>query len=214
MNIFNIILFIHVAGGTMGLLAGTYITIAKKGDKYHKLIGKVFAVSMIGAGICSFALAIMHRNDFLFSVGIFTIYMASTGWRYVYLKNLANGQKPLWIDWSLMVFMGLGSIAFIKMGVESILDKEYFGVIVILFAWRGIALIIQDNKTFQGKILIKNYWLVFHLQRMTGAYIASWTAFVVVNAPNRLSFLPWLLPAAIIVPFIVKWTRKYRVMIK
>jgi uncharacterized membrane protein YjdF len=45
---------------------------------------------------------------------------------------------------------------------------------------------------------------------MTGAYIASLTAFAVVNTPNRLSFLPWLLPAIIIVPLIIKWTKKYK----
>ncbi|MEO0041742.1 MAG: hypothetical protein RL329_1190 [Bacteroidota bacterium] len=31
MNLFNILLIVHVIGGTLGLLAGTYIMIAKKG---------------------------------------------------------------------------------------------------------------------------------------------------------------------------------------
>ena len=38
MTLFNIFLFIHITGGTIGLLAGTYIMIAKKGNKRHKLI--------------------------------------------------------------------------------------------------------------------------------------------------------------------------------
>jgi uncharacterized membrane protein len=213
MDIFNIFLTIHIIGGTLGLLAGTYIMVAKKGDKRHKLIGRIFAISMLGAGICSFALATIHRNDFLFAVGVFTIYLASTGWRYLHLKNIAQGQKPQIIDWALMAFMVLGSIVFLIIGTRNILNKEYFGIIILIFAWRGISFIIQDYKTYKGQITIKNYWLIYHLQRMTGAYIASLTAFAVVNAPNRLSFLPWLLPATIFIPLLIKWTRKYKVQL-
>jgi hypothetical protein len=210
MNFFKLFLAIHVLGGTIGLIAGTFIILAKKGDKRHKVIGKIFAVSMIGAGSCSLALATIHRNDFLFAVGFFTLYLTGTGWRYLHLKNIPDGQKPLNIDWALIILMLLGSISFFVMGTQSILDKEYFGAIILIFGWRGITFVIQDFKTLNGKIEIKNYWLVFHLQRMSGAYIASLTAFAVVNSPIRLSFLPWILPSLIIVPFIFKWTRKYK----
>ena len=210
-TLFKIFLIIHIAGGTLGLLAGTVIMIAKKGDKRHRLLGKIFAISMLGAGVCSFVLASIHRNDFLFAVGVFTIYMAGTGWRYLYLKNIAIGQAAAAIDWALMIFMAAGCIGFVVLGVLSLMDKDYFGLIVFIFAWRGVRFIVQDYKTFKGQLTIKNYWLVFHFQRMTGAYIASLTAFAVVNAPNRVSFIPWLLPAAIFVPFVIKWTRKYTV---
>ena len=212
MDIFKIFLTIHIIGGTLGLLSGTYIMISKKGDKRHKLIGKIFAISILGAGICSFALAIIHRNDFLFAVGVFTIYLAGTGWRYLYLKNIANGQKPKIIDWALMIFMILGSIVFLIIGTRSMLNKEYFGIIILIFAWRGISFIIEDYKIYRGQITVKNYWLICHLQRMTGAYIASLTAFAVVNAPNKLSFLPWLLPTVIFVPLLIKWTKKFKIM--
>ena len=211
-DIFTIFLAIHIACGSAGLLAGSYIMFAKKGDKQHKLMGKVFALSMLGAGFCSFILATLHRSEFLFAVGIFTVYLTGTGWRYLYLKNIIEGQKPKTIDWLLMGFMVLGSIGFVILGIWSLIEKSYFGLIILVFAWRGISFVIHDYKTYKGKIDVKNYWLIAHLQRMTGAYIASLTAFAVVNAPNRLSFLPWLLPAAVFVPFIVKWTRKYKVI--
>jgi uncharacterized membrane protein len=209
MNLFNILLTLHIAGGTLGLLAGTYIFLTKKGTQQHQRLGKVFSISMLGAGICSLILSTLHRNEFLFAVGIFTIYMVSTGWRYLYLKNISIGQKPLAIDWLLMLFMIIGCIGFLSLGVLSIIDHEYLGAIIIVFAWRGLSFVQQDYNTYQGKITAKNYWLIFHLQRMMGAYIASLTAFAVVNAPERLSFVPWLLPSAILVPYIVKWSRKY-----
>jgi uncharacterized membrane protein len=211
MSIFNIFLTIHIIGGTLGLLAGTYISIAKKGDKRHKLVGKIFAFSMLGAGFCSFVLATLHRNDFLFVVGIFTVYMVATGWRYLYLKDIPNGQKPLLIDWLIIGFMALGALVFAYLGIRLAMQKELFCLVFLFFAHRSVSFIVKDIKTYRGQITTKNYWLTFHLQRMMGAYIASLTAFAVVNAPERASIIPWLLPGALLIPLIVKWTRKYRI---
>jgi len=99
---------------------------------------------------------------------------------------------------------------FLVIGTRSVINKQYFGIILIV-AWRSIGFIIKDYKTYKGRITVENYWLIFHLQRMVGAYIASLTAFAVVNFPNRLSFLPWLLPAVIFVQLVIKWTRKYKI---
>jgi uncharacterized membrane protein len=208
---FNILLVLHIIGGTLGLLAGTYITIAKKGDKKHKLVGKIFALSMLGAGFCSFILATLHRNDFLFAIGIFTVYMVSTGWRYLYLRDIAKGQKPLMIDWVILGFMSMGVIAFAYMGIRIALEKEPFCLVFFFFTHRSLSFILKDIKTYRGQISTKNYWLTHHFQRMMGAYIASLTAFAVVNAPERASILPWLVPAFIFIPLIIKWTRQYRI---
>ncbi len=210
MSIFSIFLTIHIIGGTLGLLAGTYIAIAKKGDKQHKLVGKIFAVSMLGAGFCSFVLATLHRSDFLFVVGIFTIYMVATGWRYLYLKDIPNGQKPLLIDWIIMGFMAIGALVFTYMGIRLAMEKELFCLVFLFFAQRSVSFIVTDIKTYRGQIEAKNYWLMHHFQRMMGAYIASLTAFAVVNAPEQASIIPWLSPTVIIVPFVVKWTRQYK----
>ncbi len=210
-NLFKILLAIHIVAGSIGLIAGTVVTFAKKGNKLHKLIGKFFSVAMLSAGVCSLALAIMHRNDFLLAVGILTIYMAGTGWRYLYLKNIATGQRPIFIDWLLLAFMVIGSIVFIVIAILSLKSASSFAIIILIFAVRGVAFVIQDFNIYRGNIKVKNYWLLLHLQRMMGAYIASLTAFLVVNFDNRLSFIAWLLPSAILVPFIVQWSKKYKV---
>lgn len=211
MSIFNIFLTIHIIGGTLGLLAGTYIAIAKKGDKQHKLVGKIFAFSMLGAGFCSFVLATMHRNDFLFVVGIFTIYMVATGWRYLYLKDILNGQKALLIDWLIIGFMAVGALFFAYIGIQLAMEKAPFCLVFFFFVHRSVSFILKDIRTYRGQIETKNYWLTLHLQRMMGAYIASLTAFAVVNAPQQVSIIPWLLPAALLIPLVVKWSRKYKI---
>lgn len=209
--LFTSFLTLHIIGGTIGLLAGTFIMFRKKGDRIHQRIGKLFAYCMLAAGLSSLILATLHRNDFLLAVGVFTIFMTGTGWRYLYLKEIAKGQKIVLIDWILMVFMLIFGLFLVGLGFYYLMNKSYFGIIPLLFAWRGISFVISDYKTYKGKITLRNYWLIFHLQRMVGAYIASLTAFLVVNAPDKSGFLPWLLPSLIVVPFIVKWSRKYSI---
>jgi hypothetical protein len=194
----------------LGLLAGTFVMIAKKGDTWHKQAGKIFAYSMLLSGFCSLILASLHRNDFLFAVGVFTIYLTGTGWRYLYLKNIPKGQNPMLIDWCLVGFMLIFGAVFIILGILSLIKGNSFGIIPILFASIGLRMTWADWQTFNGKIIAPNYWLLFHLQRMVGAYIASLTAFLVVNAPNSLSIFPWLLPTFVLVPFIVKWSREQK----
>jgi type IV secretory pathway component VirB8 len=48
---------------------------------------------------------------------------------------------------------------------------------------------------------------------MIGAYIASITAFLVVNNTILPGVVAWLLPTAVLVPVLIKWSRKYAVKI-
>jgi uncharacterized membrane protein len=208
---FKVFLILHIIGGGLGLLAGTYNMFAKKGDKIHQNIGKIFTYSMLTSAISALILATMHNNPFLLTVGVFTIYLTGTAWRYLSLKKLADGQNPLWIDWALVGFMLIFSLIFIYMGVMTLINGSNFGIVPIIFALVGIRFSMNDYNNFQGKVKMKNYWLIEHLQRMIGAYIASVTAFIVVNAPSAWGVIPWIAPTLIIVPFIIIWGRKYRV---
>src|SRR3954468_12500544 len=100
-NIFKVILILHIIGGGTALIGGTVNTIRKKGDRIHKLTGKCFLYGMLTSATCALVLSILHPNYFLFIVGIFTIYMTGTGVRYLSLKQLGDGQKPLPVDWIL-----------------------------------------------------------------------------------------------------------------
>lgn len=210
--IFKILLVMHIIGGSIGLIAGTVSIIRKKGDDPHKLIGKLFFSGMLTAGFSSLALSMIHPNYFLLIVGIFTIYMTTTGQRYLKLKRLLQGQKPSFIDYTLTYAMLITSVAFIGFGVYLLIKSQNFGSVFLVFGVLSIRMVRKDLNNYKGKGADKNYWLIAHLQRMLGAYIASATAFMVVNNPR---FLPdviiWLLPTTIILPLIVKWTKKYKI---
>jgi len=213
--LFRIFLALHILGGCLGLITGTLNVIRKKGDKKHKLTGKIFSYGMFTAGFSSLVLSILHPNYFLFIVGVFTIYLVGTGNRYLHLKMLASQQKPATVDWALTIGMLLSGFIFIILGVLNLMRGNNFGIVFIVFSFFGLRSVIVDFNNYKGKVKEKNYWLLVHLQRMTGGYIAATTAFLVVNFQYIPIAMPaavvWLLPTVIFTPLIVIWTKKYLV---
>ena len=43
----NLILFLHIAGGTLGIISGSVALLSRKGGRMHRLAGTVFLVSML-----------------------------------------------------------------------------------------------------------------------------------------------------------------------
>jgi len=219
MNAYSVFLILHIIAGTIGLVSGTVNMIRKKGDTYHRLVGLFFLCSMLTVSFSSFALSIIHPNYFLFIVGVFTLYLVTTGQRYLSLKNLGFSQQPTFIDWALTIMMFLLGFVFIGFGIYYLMRQSSFGIVFIVFGTIGLIMAKTDIKNYRGKSKIKNVWLTIHLQRMSAAYIAALTALLAVNfpnglLPNYLAFAPWLMPSSIVTPLIFKWTKKYKIQKK
>ena len=216
--IFKVFLAIHIMGGLLGLSTGIWIMIGKKGNKRHRKLGKVFSVAMMATGLSSLVLSVLHPSQFMFMVGVFTVYMVGTGNRYLKLKLLNKHQKPKMIDWILSGIMLLSGLLFLLLGIRNLMYSNYFGFVFLLFGFLGLQYVRNDYRNYQGKAKALNYWLSEHIQRMTGAFIASSTAFLVVNAKYLPEFIPimvyWLLPTFILTPLIIKWTNQYTVQKK
>ena len=213
--LFNILLVLHIVGGAVGLICGTINLLRRKAGKAHRLVGHAFVYGLLTAGFSALVLACMHPNQFLFIVGVFTVYMVATGKRYMRLKNLLKGQRPALIDWVPTVGMGVTGLVFAGLGIRLLIGGNMFGIVFLAFAYFGLSFVRTDVRHFRGRAKEKNYWLLAHLQRMTGGYIAAFTAFLVVNMDYLPGFIPpavvWLLPTAVLTPMIVSWSRKYRV---
>jgi uncharacterized membrane protein len=205
MELFKILLILHVTGGGFSLLVGTYILFIKKGDKRHKLLGNVYFYSMLTAALVSLPMAILHPNYFLFIVGIFTAYMLLSGRRYLQIKHLDHVKTT---DWSLALVMLIFGTTFIGFGIYNIIYGYYFGIVFLVFGMISLLFVYQDYVNYKGKSKFKNYWLTTHIQRMMGSYIASVTAFLVVNNTILNSTIAWLLPTVILTPLIILWTKR------
>jgi hypothetical protein len=169
---------------------------------------------MIINGIAGILMTLIHSNLFLLIIGVFSIYMAATGQRYLSLKGLLKDQKPKMIDWILSSIMLLFGIGFVVYGILILFSGNNLGVVLLVFGFISISMVYQDFKNYRGKNSVKNFWLLVHIQRMIGSYIAAATAFLVVNNTILPGVVAWLLPTVILVPLIFKWSNQYKIVSK
>src|SRR4051794_10191407 len=78
----NVILFLHIAGGTVGIISGAVALLSRKGGRSHRIAGTVFLVSMlimatIGAVTSPF-LPVPSMTNVV--AGTLTFYLVATGW--------------------------------------------------------------------------------------------------------------------------------------
>ena len=209
--IFKVFLFIHIISGTVGLLSGTLNMINKKGNKLHKQIGQIFFYGMLINGISALVVAGIHFNVFLFIVGIFSIYMLSTAQRFLFLREIYTGQKPKNGDWIVTYSMLLFGLCFMIYGGTLVAFSKNFGIVLLVFGIISLLMVKQDIAIYRGNIKNTNYWLLIHISRMIGTYIASITAFLVVNNTILPGLVVWLAPTVLLTPLIFYWINKYKV---
>ena len=206
MNIFDLLLATHIFGGGLSLLLGMIILFLKKGNRPHVLLGNIYFSAMLIAALVAMPMCYLHPNYFLFVISIFTSYMLLTGRRSLG-KTTLDKVNP--IDWALTGTMLIFGFAFMTLGMSAIISANYFGIVLVVFGGISLVFVYQDYINFTGKSKFKNFWLTTHIQRMIGSYVASITAFLVVNNTVLPTVLVWLLPTVLLVPLIIKWTRKF-----
>jgi uncharacterized membrane protein len=94
------LLFLHIAGGMVGLLSGTVAMMYRKGSRGHRAAGNVFVVAMLIMGACGSTLALMkHQTNNAFG-GLLTVYMITTAW----LAGRRRDGETSIFDWGALVF--------------------------------------------------------------------------------------------------------------
>ena len=194
----HIILWLHIAGGTLALMAGLGAMLTKKGSPIHRKFGKVYFWSMTVVFMGALALAIGHQRDFLLMVAFFSYYMTVRGYRILYLKKLSSGQEPTWLDWMITIISGAFILYLLYWGGQELYLGEGMGIVGIAFGSIGLSFLVQDVKNFIRPPKEKMPWLYGHIASMGGSYISAVTAFIVVNIQiGQFNWILWILPAAI-----------------
>lgn len=220
MEIYRIVLILHVISGFTALFGGLVPMLAKKGSKLHVRGGWVYFYAMTGVLISTIALFLMKPNELLFLllVGIFSFYIAFSGVRAVRFKRPKNLATAL--DWGVaglvaicgLIMMGLSLVNFFT-------PAGSFDLGVLFLVFGGICTIQAFSDLFKFRKLakglpLKEPWLVAHIIKMGGAYIATCTAFFVVNIHFLPGLLVWLTPT-VIGSFMIGYTlKKYKKRLK
>jgi hypothetical protein len=172
------LLILHILGGSIGLLSGTFAIAVRKGGRLHRASGNVFTLAMLTLASSGLCLAILKSQTGNIIGSIITSYMISTAW-------LAGRRRKLGPpDWgALLVGIG-GAVAVITLGIHSLLNPAaadpgiptgmsfFFGVVLLLAASGDIRMLARGG--FSGRERITR-----HLWRMCfGLFIATGSFFL------------------------------------
>ena len=206
----TIVLLLHIAAGFTALTVGLVPFVARKGSTLHNTTGWIFCYAMMFVALSAFGLAIYRFNPFLLMVGLLTLYTTVTGYRGLRFMHdpRAVGQPR---DWTLLIASGV-ALGFTIWQTLVHFGTENVSVVVLIgfFAISLLNLLRQDAALFSGRKRMKGKaWIRYHIGRISGAYLATVTAFLVNNVHTDPEFIAWLLPAVIGVPAIVYFKRQY-----
>lgn len=185
----SILLILHIASGMIALGSGLLAAFFRKRKGAHSTAGNFYYYSMLVCAVSAIALSSIRFNPFLMGIGWFTLYMV-TGGKWV----LKGGAAELKTFWKYYGWAG----AFISIGM--IATAVYF---MITYSWnRGVILLVfgllQSVFTFsdlyKSPVGHPKRRVPKHINKMSGALIATISAFLVTNVTFLPTLVIWLGP--------------------
>lgn len=195
---------IHILAGTIALFAAAFAICSEKGKKIHITAGRTYFWGMAGIFLTALPMSIVTSNVFLFLIALFSFYLAFAG------KRFAQNRKGIvsivdWIAVGLMIAAGLGMwVLAVFYSIEN--NSQY--ITLTVFGFLAISLGYTDYITYKRQEATGKKRIARHLSNMMGGTIAVVTAVLVVNVDIEPVWIWWVLPTALIVPFIVWWNFK------
>jgi hypothetical protein len=206
-SVFSVVLLIHIIFGGIALFVAPCAMLTRKGGLWHRRWGKTYFWSMAVVALTAVLMSMMRSGLFFLLVALFSFYLALSGYRVLHHKT--PQQRAGTADWFAAALMLVGGVVLAGYGAYLMLTSN-FGTVAIVFGIIGILLAAADIHNFVRPPKDKRAWWYTHMTRMLAAYVATVTAFSVVN----FQFLPviarWLWATVIGTLGIVMWTRYYR----
>lgn len=205
-HIIKIFIYIHAFFGGIALLSGLASFLFVKGSPKHKKAGKVFSYGMIISSLISLPICWLpnHENNFLFLIGIFTIYLVISGNRILLFKKKKEAN---FTDKFISSIMIIASVLMVLFGTYFLINNNSGGILYLFFGITAFFISTRDFKFYKN--IDKTKILPFHIGKMSGAYIASITAFLVA-ALKLEGLIYWILPSIIGTTFILYWIKKVK----
>ena len=184
----------------------------------HVNAGRIFFWSMILVSVTAVYLSVVKVIPFLFLIAVFSFYLTWTGFKSICWKRKTVPKSAYWFDIiisHIVVLSGVIMIALALLAWSGIHFNRVISSLRIVLLIFGIGTLV-----FSGEDLYRFYrnndtpkflWIYTHIGRMLGAYIATFTAFLVVNDqffPSPL--IAWLGPTLVGTPLIFYWIDRYR----
>ncbi len=204
--------WIHIAAGTLALVLAPLAMLTVKGGPAHRRWGKIYFWSMAVVAVTAVLIALWRPKIFLALLAVFSFYMAFSGYRTLWRKRPTQGQGPKALDWTAALLTFAVSGAMVVLGLIRPSEAwQRLGIVPVVFGILGMILAGLDIGKFVRPPADRNAWWFAHMGGMLGSYIATVSAFSVVN----FTFLPtaarWLWPTVIGTPLIALWVTYYTI---
>ena len=193
---------LHIVAGALSLLAGAVALRARKGGRPHRRAGQLFFAAMIAIAGTAVLLALVRPNHFLLFLGLFSLYLALTGRVALLRKGLPPRTPAPALHLLPPALFGLIALGFAALAFTG-------GALVFqIFVALALVLVVSQLRALRRGGEYRVHWLLDHMTGFSTAYIASLTAFLVVNAPRLLppepllGLLVWLGPTLVGVPLL------------
>ena len=207
----RIFLFLHIVAGTFALAVAPVAMIVKKGGTTHRRWGKSYVYAMLVVALTSLRVAPYFGDFFLLAIAVFSSYLAFSGWRVLRLKRPDRGDAPALVDWSASIAVIVAGCVLIGMAIVQRVSFGAFVPVLVVLGGLAVGLGAIDIRNFLFPRADKTAWFFSHIGKMTGAYIATVTAFSSVNFLFiHPIWLRWLWPTAAGGALIYYWISTYR----
>ena len=195
------LLVIHIASGSVALLASALTLVTQKGGVRHVRAGRVYAVAMTMIFVTAVPLAILGSSVFLLLIAVFSFYLVFAGWRFA--RNYTG--KPHTVDWAAVAAIALAGIGMLGYAVILARGGDSQWVTMALFGGIALALGVADARFYRSAVARGSRRIARHLTNMMAGTIATITAVLVVNVDTNPVWLGWIMPTLLITPLIVWW---------
>lgn len=192
---YKLLVITHVVAGIFSLIVGIIAMRARKGGSTHRKAGLTYYYAMIYVCISAIVIQFFHFIPFLALISIFSLYFVLMGkWSLRYKNYTLLPSIKEKITMVIFTITGVLMIAYAVFG-------SVLSIIILIF---GIASVVQgtmDLKQYHKANKDKNWWLLEHISKIGGSYIAAVTAFIVNNNEKLNLELPdiliWIGPGII-----------------
>jgi uncharacterized membrane protein len=207
-TIYLAILSIHIAAGSLSLIAFWIPAFSKKGGKLHVLTGRYYVRAMWAVVTTAALLCVINlfRERFVTAgfLGFLSVLTAYPLWygiaitrykkhipdRILNIRRFLNG---------LLFFGGIGLITW-----SFLLKFQGQTMLLLIFGSLGLTSL---SATFESreKTRAQSYWITDHINGMVVSGIAAYTAFFAFGGrtifesflTDSMAFVPWVLPTII-----------------
>jgi hypothetical protein len=192
------VLVVHILAGGLSLLAGLSAIGSQKGGRWHKQSGMLYYWGMWTVFLTALYLSIAEQNYFLFMVGFFSFYFVWIGRRMLRFKRFDGnpdfGKTERTVSQGVLVVCA--SLALYG-GYELFWLGEWMGLVAILLSYGGATFARRMIYLTLHEPERELFWLYAHIVGMGGGYIATVTAFLVVNLTMVPTVYRWLIPLVV-----------------